>query len=322
MRVDPIKFYFIKPGAHGSLNDDLKTITEQLGTYENSLGITTDHNSLTISYPDTNIKATLSSNQNSNLNDIAISSQMTLTCDPKDNVSVNLLKGIVKSMGYRVYNPSFGSFSTVDPNLMDLTTAQLNAKIIKIFEHNRLIPLFQYINSLIFYAKDPTDDSIHLVNRHLLQSALELSVDDSKDHDDFSVKIAPDIAVFIALADRGVIPTSFYHKLYSGDKDVYHHNLSGLDLTNVETDIYLSPVFFQLDRATQSFVSLSKTKPINVFKKIDQGESLKSFISQTVVQHNIEPLLAVRYPNSIQFMTENTGRVVPRINTSIFVGPQ
>jgi hypothetical protein len=322
MSDNTVKFYFIKTGAHEGLHDDMRTISNQLGAYADSkFGLKINETSITISYNDTDIVSVLSIEPKAEHKDTTISSQMTLACDRSDTVSVNLLKGIVKSMGYRVYNPSISGYSATDPNLLDLTTSDINAKIIKMFEVKKLVPIFQYINTLIFFARDPKDESIHLVNRHLIQGALDSKVN-IVDSNDFSVKVASDIATFIALADRGVIPSSFYHRLYSGDKKVYHHNLSGIDIAKVNTNLYLSPVFFYLDRAKQSFVSLEHKKSIDILKKIEKGSSIKKFVLKVVKQNKIEPLIAVKYPNNVQFLTEKNGQIFPRINISIFVDEQ
>jgi len=322
MPNDSVKFYFIKPGVRGSLHDDMQAISAQLGVYANDrFGLKTNRTSITINYNDTNIESVLSIEPEEKHKDTAISSQMILSCDQSDDVSVNLLKGIVKGMGYRVYNPKISGYSVTDPNLLDLTTGELEGQIIKLFQSKKLVPIYRFVNSLVFYAKDPKDKGVHLANRHLIQSALEKKVD-IRQAKNFSVRVAPDIATFVALADRGIIPTSFYHKLYSGDKKVHHHNLSGINLNRANTDLYLSPVFFYLDRAKQSFVSLGHKKSINILKKIKKGSSIKRFVLQVVKQNNIEPLIAVKYPNDVKFLTEKNGQIIPRINISIFVDQQ
>lgn len=319
MFVDPIKFFFTKSSLHERLNEDFQTIAAQLGVYaDTGYKLKKDQSSITITYDDTGVEALLAINLESKLSDTAVSSQITLTCEKTDNVSVNLLRGIIKGMGYRVYNPILGSYAATDPNLMDLTTAEIETQIFKIFKIKKLVPLFRYINSLVFYARNPKDGSIHLTNRHLIQSAIEAKVDIRK-ADNFSVSVAPDLATFIALSDRGLIPTAFYPTLFADPDLVLHANFSGFDLNQVNCDIYLSPVFFYLNRINQSFESLGQKKSISVFDKINQGQSLKKYVQTLVKKHRIGPLLAVKYPGDTQFHTDSQGNICPRINISVFV---
>lgn len=323
MFTDPIQFYFVKSGTRPTQEGDLTIIMNQLGTYaESYFKLKKDDNSLTIDYNDSPMHSVLNFKPKPTLSDSVISSQMTLTCEKMDNTSVGLLKGIVKSMGYRIFNPSIEAFISVDPNLMDLTTIKLDEKIKRIFEIKKLEPVYQIINSLVFYAKDTKDGSIHLVNKHLIQSAIEVRIDIKKAKN-FSVKIAPDISTFIALTDRGIAPIEFYKTLFNQkNKKLLEANLSGFSSKVAEEDLYISPVFFYLDRNTQSFISLNKKKSITIKDKIKKGESIEEHVMDIVKKHQIEPLLAIKYPYSIEYETEINGDILPRLNLSIFVDEQ
>ena len=303
------------------LANDLRTISDQLGTYtDNGYGLKKDSTSITISYDESNTKSVLSIDPK-NTSDTVVSNQMTLICERNDNVSVNMLKNIVKNMGYRVYNPALESYTAVDPNLMDLTTAAIESKILQIFIMKKLVPLYRFINTLIFYAKDPGDGSIHLINRHLLQSSIDSQVDIAKANN-FSLKICQDMATFIALSDRGLVPANFYHALHNHSGDVLHTNLSGFDLDNVNSDIYLSPVFFSLDRSQQLFVPLRRNVNLLVLNKVNKGGSLKKYVHGLVEKFQIQPLIAVKYPQNIEFYTDKSSEIFPRMNISIFVEQQ
>lgn len=318
MFTDPIKFFFTKSIPHGALESDLQIIADQLGAYTDSgFTLKQDPTSITITYNNAKHKAVLSIDPKSKYSDTAVSNQMVLTCERLDNTSVNLLRSIINGLGFRVYNPLLGGYATTDSNLIDLTTGETEEAIRKIFKIKKLTPLFRYINSLVFFARDPKDNSIHLCNRHLIQNAIEDQIDISK-AGNFSVKVAPDLATFIALADRGIVPVAFYNTLFNEKGPVLYANFSGFNLTHVNCDIYLSPVFFYLDRVQQSFISLGQKKTISVLDKVVRGKSLKKYVEGLVKKHQIGPLIAVKIPTDIQFHTLN-GVVYPRINISIFV---
>ena len=317
MFTEPIIFYFIKTGPHGNLFDDLQTISNQLGTYAGSgFGLKSDKNSLTISYNNTQFQAVLIAQSKAKNKDIAVSNQLILTCEKTDGVSLNLLRGIVKSMGYRIYNPTLSSYSAVDPNLIDLTTTEIDAKIIKIFSDKKLVPIYRYINSLVFYAKDPKDGSIHLINSHLLSFLIDNKSIYPKQKQ-FSTKVAEDIGTFIALLDRNLIPLDFYQH--------YHHpsniiNLSGFDINKLEEDIRILPVYFRLDIQKQQFSQLNKAKFTPNPKNVNKGMSLKKLIINDLKKINHkENIISVKISRNINYIEEGSN-LIPLLSASIFLG--
>ncbi|OGC49196.1 hypothetical protein A2W32_01800 [candidate division WWE3 bacterium RBG_16_37_10] len=323
MIANSIKFYLVRDYKAGSLQNDFNKIIDYLGSYNDLLSLKKESASkVIIAYNDSPYTATLITGSDPTKKETVQSNQITLTCNQSDNNSVNLVKSIASSIGYRIWNPIINGFCANDPNLVDLTTVQLEAKIYNIFKLKRMVPIYQYRSALVFYALDPKDKSVHLINRHLLQAML-YSKKDISAAKDFNVKVAEDITTFVALSDRGIMPNNFYHTLYKKDKGkVLHVNLSYFDIDKVNSDAYLAPIFFHLDRNKQKFISLGHIRAIDIHEIILKGVSIKKTIDGWVKKFKIEPLIAVKYPADIDFVIEKNGKVVPRFNISVFVDQQ
>jgi len=310
MFTDPVQFYFVKTGAHGPLSDDLQTITDQLGTYaSDGIGIKRDAVSLTIFFDESPMKSVLTIDKNPKLSDTIISNQMVLTCEKQDNLSVNLLRNIIRNMGYRVYNPTLGCYNSLDPDLLDLTTFSLDSKVRKIITDNGFMPLFNYRNNLIYFAQSKKDTSIYQINSDILLHLIEKGV--SKfEKQDFAIKVASDLGHFIALYDRGIIQGGFYDK----GREIVNH--SGFD-NKLKRDVYVRTVFFEYNGERQSFEQLKG----GVMKRdlLKKGSNLKTYPKKILKDLKISnKFLIAKIKRSIDF-EENQGALIPRLNMVIFV---
>lgn len=309
---DPVNYYLVRGHRLGSLEADFKRITDYLLTFVGEVGLTKENEgSVIVSYVDTDLKARLNTTLNSKAQDSVISQQITLTCEKADNVSVNLLKNVTKTIGYRIFNPQTKSFLVIDPNLLDLTTVKVNAKLQKIFTAYKLTPLFQFQNAMVFYAKD-TKGRIHLVNRHLLEFFLE-DPELISSENNFSVVVAPDIGRFVALFDRGLIPISYYEFINRQEKVI---NQSGFDLEKLKQDIILDPIFFQLNLEKQSFDQIG-TPSLNQHIEVTEGRSALIALSR-VLKKQKRRYLSLKFAQDIGF--KKIGKnLIPKIKLSIYL---
>src|SRR3989344_5299904 len=249
---EPVYFYLVRDAKFGNLEADFKKITDYLLTFEGEVGLNREKDgSVIISYSETDLKAKLFTNYSANTSDIVVSQQITLTCEKEDNLSVNLIKNVTKNIGYRIFNPQTTSYLVINPNLLDLTTAQVNPKILDAIKRHKLTPLFQFQNALVFYAIDK-NKKIHLINRHMLEYLIENSLNKIV-YKEFSVVVAEDIGRFVALFDRGLIPISFYEYINRPDKIL---NQSGFNLDKLNLETIFDLIYFQLDLQKQSFIQM------------------------------------------------------------------
>ncbi len=198
--------------------------------------------------------------------------QIVLTCPESDNVSVPL----IKNLHLRIYNPRLKAFIPNDPNLLEVN--QTNP----IFKQYQLAPIFRYNHSLVFFCQDKQGRT-HLVNRQLLEYLN--SHPTTPKAKEFSVVVAANIARFIALIDRGLIPLNYYQ--YSKIT-----NLSGIPLTP-KTPTRL--ICFQLDEANQTFIQTDR--------------------ELTKIPKNY---LAVKVNPDINYL-KKANRLIPQLNVSVFL---
>ena len=144
MFSDPIKFYLVRDSKIGSLKDDFRKIINDLATYGDIGFNQASEGDVTLSFTETPIKANLKTSINVKNQDYVSSQQIILTCERKDNVSVNILKNITSRIGYRIFNPQNNYFLVNNPGIIDLTTFDVEEKVLKIFKNYELTPLFQF----------------------------------------------------------------------------------------------------------------------------------------------------------------------------------
>lgn len=177
--------------------------------------------------------------------------QITVIISADDNVTINLINNTAQGIGYRVYNSQINCYLPNDVNIYDLTTIKIDTSIKNVLNLYQLTPLFQLRNSLIFFCKNQKDEIV-LVNRHLLEYLI--TNHQSLITNEFSVVIAPNIAVFIALYDRGLVSlTNPNSKIINlSGFDIYKHSL--LLRSKLPKDTKLNIINFSYDEENQSFI--------------------------------------------------------------------
>lgn len=246
-----------------------------------------------------------------------ISSQITLTCEKSDEITVNLIRNAIKYTNCRIFNPLTGNFLTNDINLIDLITVKMDPNLDLFFRTISFEPLFQHRGSFVFFARNPADKSIHLVNRHFVEYFLESKNFDSK-LKELTAKVASDIGSFIALFDRGLINTSFYETFF--EKGIRRINLSGFDIEKLQRNILIIPIVFKLDRVNQAFdEDRSYLQPISLLKK---GDSVYKYILELLDKKMKQTkILATKVGADVNYEENYQGnrKMVPRLNVSVFL---
>jgi hypothetical protein len=193
-----------------------------------------------------------------------------------------------------------------DPGILDLTTANVDPKILKIIKRYDLTPLFQYRDSLVFYAKDKSG-SIHLINRHLLEYLRDNSQNPTSPRlrgaRDFSVVVAKDIGHFVALFDRGLIPISYYK---STDSDLQIINLSGIDIDKLQKSVVVEKINFLFDLEKQSFIQNSSE-----LIEIKKGKSL-------IKSLKLKKYLAIKIAGDISYSPMDKV-LIPKLKVLVFL---
>jgi len=308
-----LKFYLISRKKTDNIKADFDKILSYLAALEN-INLTKDKDStVLISYPQIPYQATMKIDIKADI----ISSQITLTCEKSDEITVNLIRNAIKYTNCRIFNPLTGNFLTNDINLIDLTTVKMDPNLDLFFRTISFEPLFQHRGSFVFFARNPADKSIHLVNRHFVEYFLESKNFDSKSKE-LTAKVASDIGSFIALFDRGLINTSFYETFF--EKGIRRINLSGFDIEKLPRDILIIPIVFKLDRVNQAFdEDRSYLQPISLLKK---GDSVYKYILELLDKKMKQTkILATKVGADVNYEENYQGnrKMVPRLNVSVFL---
>lgn len=312
MFSEPIQFYFVKQGASATLETDLERIIQQLGTYnEEGFGLKRTMESVIITFDNSATKAILQISPKPKFSDAEISNQMILTCEKDDHISVNVLRNIIRGMGYRVFNPSLGCFNTTDPDLIDLTSLDISPKIKMILKNQGFNPLFNYRNNLVFFAQKSNSKAIYLINSNLLLHLVEKGDLLDFDKKEFSLKVADDIGHFIALYDKGLIQGTFYEPRRP------FMNQSGFDIAKLEKDIFIRPLFFKYNDERQSFEQFNGHMTRRDL--IKKGSNLKNYPQSTLDDLKIKnKFLTAKVMRGIEYEGHQKC-LIPRLNLSIYI---
>ena len=308
-----LRFYLIRQDKAADLQKDFERIVGYLSTFVGEIGVERlGKNSAVISYADTPLKATLKADGVLKEKGTIIS-QITLTCEQGDNLSLDLLRSFVSTLGYRIFNPQNHSFMAANYNLMDLTTVGVSPKAAEIFRKYCLVPLFRFRDAPVFFARGPGGE-MHLVNRHLFEHlSKEEGPSKIKRQGDFSVVIAPDIIRFTALLDQDLIPTPFYGHLGRPSKII---NLSGFNPDSLERQVLVDSAFFGLDVARQSFQSLG------LYRRdvLEEGDSLADYIQNVLkISGSQKYFMAAKLENRVSFINGREGKLNPWLKLGIFL---
>lgn len=225
----------------------LKKINDYLTSFIGEINVKfIDENSLIINY----------ANSSFNAECLIKSGKILLRTFEDDSITINLIKNISANSGFRIFNNK-GYFLPNDPKLLDVSSIGIKPEIMNIFHKIGLIPLFQYLDSLIFFVKDKKN-KVYLVNRHYLNFLLNNS-NEKINKKELFVLVSADIATFIALFDRGLISLIFPKYQNS---DIKVTNLSGFDISKLASDVKLQVTNFRLDKEKQTFIQESTTEKI------------------------------------------------------------
>ena len=315
MFTSPIKFYLINQGKTDNLGVDLNKITSFLESIK-GITITKDgknkNSKILISYPQIKYKASLEIDKKKD----GVPSKIILTCEKSDDITINLIRNVIKYTNCKIFNPSLNSFLVNDPNLVDLTTAKTDKNLKLFFKAIFVKPLFQYKNSLNFFVMDKKNKNIYLVNRYLIEYFLKLGRFDKKAKD-LIVKVADNINIFIALFDRGLINTDFYKTLFKKDRKII--NLSGFDIKKLPRNILIIPIIFKLNKASQTFdENRSFSQPMDILKK---GDNIQKYILKLLGKKTDKDILVTKINTDVNYEEDFKGikRRIPRLTVSVFM---
>lgn len=304
--IETVYYYLVNTAPQKSLAADFESIISYLGTY-GDIGLTRQGNTALFSFPESQRQSSLK---------LALPDRIVVNCEKNDGLTINILKNVTQNLGYRIFNPLTSAFLVIDPNLLDLSATLLDPSYSNVFTRFNLVPLFQYRNSLVFFARDPSGERIFLVNRHLLEHLLQHPADSTGIHD-FATPVAENLIQFVALFDRGVIPISFYETLHQPRKIL---NVSGFATDSLESDVFVAPIVFVLDPLLQTFTQSYDANSSTRRDRLAKGSSLTTYINKTL-GHITGPseFLAAKIAKDVAYDTVKPGLVIPRLNLSIFI---
>jgi len=245
--------------------------------------------------------------------------QVRLTCEQVDNLTINLLKGVLPGhgLGYRFFSPTLKSFLPADRGLFDLSTGVLDEKISKVFSTKGYRPIFRFADSLVFYAQSNKDSNIHVINSYLLEYFLNFGIEE-KETPEFSYRVAPNLSRFIPMYDSGIVPAFFYDYYRRSTKIINH---SGFNIRNPGRKVFVKPFIFELDEKKQTFdLVAAEEAALHYADKIRRGEAVDDTIKRILRDLKIaDDYIGARVDRAIEFDRDKEGILTPRLKVLIYI---
>lgn len=242
---------------------------------------------------------------------------IVLKCETVDNITVPVIKNAAIGLGYRIFNTILNCFLPEDPNLDDVSSGIIDPKINEIIKKSALLPLFRFLNTLVFYAQSK-DKSIHLINSYLLEYFLTVGTA-YEATPEFSYRVSPNLELFIPMYDQGLVPLNFYEYYRKPIKII---NYSSFDIENVRRKIFIKPFIFELKDRTQKFFSLAAEGSSLLYcDKIRKEETLNDAIIRVLSKDLdiADDYIGARVSRRIEFDKDKENKLTPRLLVFIYV---
>jgi hypothetical protein len=236
MEETTISYYLVK-FDDGNLTGDFARILELLGGYPQLHIEPTGATSVRITHEKSNQPVELTITPFRMVPALGEKMGMLLTLGRTDSAALHLLRGIARSVGYRVFHTAYQALMVQDPDLVDAGQLDPSEKIAAIFREIHLKPVYLHSETSVQYGISDTDRSVHIINPGMFQYFYDNGVD-ANSTAEFSYPVASSIVQFAAYYDAGLIPTNFYRYFRRDQKII---NYSFIDVRSPERPLRIRP---------------------------------------------------------------------------------
>lgn len=232
--------------------------------------------------------------------------------------SINMFKHYIEKLNWRIYSTKLKCYLPKSYELYDKYAGAAYADLAEIFKAHNLEELFQVSGTYIFYARNTSDDSIHIINHHLLYYLFKAKK--VVKSEEFSYKVAENINEFVAKYDSLIVPFNFYsHYKRKSPKIV---NSSHFDIEKITRKVFIKPYIFELNNKKNGFYLVGTEQGSQLYMdKIKKGENLDAALKR-ILKEEVEVaenyIGAHVHPN-VEFDLDRNGKLAPRLVVSLYI---
>lgn len=217
--------YHLVPESN-NLNSILKKISDYFLSFVGDIEVVNENEKLVIKYLNASFTSDVS----------VLGGVIEVKVFEDDSLTINLLKNITASGGFRIFNTKGCYFLPNDPKLLEISGVGIKKEIYEILKKVELTPLFQYRDTLIFFCLDKSSNVV-ITNRHYLDFLTSTKTSFKVNTKELFKAVSPNIASFIALMDRGLINLTF----------------QSFKIDKLPKDVLLQVTNFKLNKEKQKF---------------------------------------------------------------------
>lgn len=234
-----------------------------------------------------------------------------------DHITLDLLKQLARSFGFRIFSVNLGVYLPKNVNLYSTFSGFLKPEVTEALTRRGYKPVFMWKNSFTCYAQKENDEAIHIVNGFLLEYFSQTKVELASE--EFSYQVAGNLAEFVAKFDADLIPYNFYSHYKKSLKII---NLSDFDIEHIDRKVFVKPYVMELNHLKQGFYRVaSEGGSVILMTKVLEGETLddtlKRFLREDLKVAD-DYIGAVVNP-FLEFDIDKQNKLIPRLLVKVFL---
>lgn len=234
-----------------------------------------------------------------------------------DHITVDLLKKLAISFGFRIFSPNLGVYLPKNVNLYSTFSGFLKPEVTEALTKRGYRPVFMWKGSFTCYAQKENDESVYIINGFLLEYLSTTKIE--LDSEEFSYKVANNLSDFVAKFDADLIPYNFYRHYKKSLKII---NLSDFDIDHIDRKVFVKPYVMELNHLKQGFYRVaSEGGSVILMTKVLEGETLddtlKRFLREDLKVAD-DYIGAVVNP-FLEFDIDKQNKLIPRLLVKVYL---
>jgi len=244
--------------------------------------------------------------------------RVKITSQQIDNITINLLKDLGRSLGYRVFSNNLGIYLPSDPSLFDIYNGFVRPEVVQLVKDRGFTLLFTFRNGLTCYAKKNDSNEMHIINGYLLEYLVNNPA--TAVSPEFSYKVAETLDDFSMRYEVGLIPISFY-KYYGKSQKIT--NWGDFDIDTIDRKVFIKPYVFELNSVKQGFYAVAGPDGHAIgMTKVSKGQTVEQAVRDFLKNElNIaQDFIGATVEGIMEFDFDKENNLTPRIIMKVFIG--
>lgn len=245
---------------------------------------------------------------------------LRLTIGTEDYLTFGKLRQFLSRQreSFRIYSHQLKCFLPQNIDLISLEFGSVNIKNFEILKKYGLKPVYYSQENQLYYAQF-SDQTVHIVNHYLMKYLFNKEIPETK-LPELSYPIAPNLNLFSAMSDKGLIPTDFYQYYQQSTKII---NESHFDINHPNRKVFVKPYVFEFKEEIGEFYTYAGPDGASMLmmSKILKGEILDVCL-QRILRDELKiatDYIGALVSKEIEFDRDREGILTPRLIVFVYI---